>query len=104
MKVLEPHQPETDEHLDADALIEEARQRHRKRRLFIGIIVLIVAVGTGIWAASGGKSATKPPSSRFVTMVTPTEPVLWNQPSSEPSSDESRPRAASRAATAPCNR
>ncbi len=59
--IEEPRQAET-ELPDADALIEEARQRQRKRRLFIGSIVLIVAVASGIWAASGGGSATKPPS------------------------------------------
>jgi hypothetical protein len=47
---------------EADALIEEARQRQRKRRWFIGSIVLIVVVAAGVWVASGGISGTKPPS------------------------------------------
>jgi photosystem II stability/assembly factor-like uncharacterized protein len=47
---------------EAEALIKEARERQHKRRLSIGIVVLIVAVASGIWAASGGGSATKPPS------------------------------------------
>ncbi len=63
MKTLEEPKPELGEGLDADALIEEARQRQRKRRWLIGIVVLVVAVASGMWAVSGGGSATKPPSS-----------------------------------------
>ena len=48
---------------EADTLIEEARQRQRKRRLWLGSIVLIVVVAAGVWAASGGMSGTKPPLS-----------------------------------------
>ncbi len=48
---------------EADALIEEARQRQRKRRLWIGSIALVVVVAAGAWAASGGIPGNKPPSS-----------------------------------------
>jgi hypothetical protein len=48
---------------DAEALIEEARERQRKRRLWVGSIVLVVAVASGVWAVSDGNSATKPPAS-----------------------------------------
>ena len=62
MTLLDEHRLTPNGHTEADALIEEARQRQRKRRLLIGSIVLVVAVASGIWAASGGGSATKPPS------------------------------------------
>lgn len=63
MKVHEAPQPDKVEYPDAEALIEEARQRQRKRRFFIGIVVLLVAIGSCIWALSNGGSATKLPSS-----------------------------------------
>lgn len=50
--------------LDADALIKEARQRRRKRRFLVGVVVLIVAVASGLWAVSKGGSPSKPPSSK----------------------------------------
>jgi hypothetical protein len=46
---------------DAEALIKEARQRQRKRRVLIGSIALIVAVAAGVWVATGGTSGTSPP-------------------------------------------
>ena len=50
---------------NAEALIEEARLRQRKRRLFVGTIVLVVAVASGVWVASNGGpgSVIKPASS-----------------------------------------
>ena len=48
---------------DAEALIEEARRRQRRRWWTIGSLVLVVAVASGLWVASNGGSATKPPSS-----------------------------------------
>jgi heat shock protein HslJ len=60
MIVLEPRQTTTDLP-DAEALIKEARQRQRKRRIFVGIVVLVVALASGIWIASAG--GTKAPSS-----------------------------------------
>jgi len=64
MAVIEEPQRDTASNPpDADALIEEARQRQRKRRFLAGTVVLVVAVASGIWAASSGGSATKPPSS-----------------------------------------
>jgi len=46
----------------AEALIEEARQRQRKRRLFIATAVLIVAVAAGTYASFGRRSP--PPVAR----------------------------------------
>jgi photosystem II stability/assembly factor-like uncharacterized protein len=46
----------------AEALIKEARQRQRKRRLFVAAAVLIVAVASGVWVSSNDGSAVKPPS------------------------------------------
>ena len=63
MKVLDPHQSDAGMHPDPEALIEEARQRQRKRRWLIGIVVIIVAVASGVWAVSGGGTGTKLPSS-----------------------------------------
>ena len=48
MTLIEASRQGTKEPSDAEALIEEARQRQRKRRLLIGSIVLIVAVASGI--------------------------------------------------------
>ena len=67
MKVVEePRQATADlseaETLAAEAPIKEARQRQRKRQFFIGIVVLIVGVASGIWAVSSGRSATGPPA------------------------------------------
>jgi hypothetical protein len=59
--LLDEQRPAPDGATDAEALIEEARQRQRKRRWFIGIIVLVV-VAAGVWAASGSGSATRPPA------------------------------------------
>jgi hypothetical protein len=59
--LLDEHRLSPNGRTDADALIEEARHHQRKRRWLIGIVVLVLAVGTGVWAASGGGSATKPP-------------------------------------------
>jgi len=71
MIVLEPRQATTDLP-DAEALIKEARQRQHKRWLLIGIVVLIVAVASGIWAISNGQSATKlPSSSKPIQVKTP---------------------------------
>jgi hypothetical protein len=48
MKTIEgPRQPET-ELPDAEALIKEARQRQRRRWLFIGIIVIIAMIVIGV--------------------------------------------------------
>ena len=56
MKVIEePRQAMTDVP-DAEALIKEARQRQRKRRIFVGIVVLVVALASGIWVASRRRS------------------------------------------------
>ena len=60
MKVVEePRQATADlseaETLAAEAPIKEARQRQRKRQFFIGIVVLIVGVASGIWAVSSGR-------------------------------------------------
>jgi hypothetical protein len=64
--VEEPRQATADlseaETLAAEAPIKEARQRQRKRQFFIGIVVLIVGVASGIWAVSSGRSATGPPA------------------------------------------
>ena len=43
--------------------IREARSRQRKRRLLVGIAVLIVGAASGIWASSSRSSGTKPTSS-----------------------------------------
>jgi hypothetical protein len=63
----EPRQVTTDlleaHGVNSEALIKEARRRQRKRWLAIGVVVLIVAVASGIWAVSNGRSATKQPSS-----------------------------------------
>ena len=61
--VLDRLQTEALDRLDAEVLIREARQRQRKRRLSIGAVLLVVALGTGIWATSGGGPASGPPSS-----------------------------------------
>lgn len=45
---------------EADALIEEARQRQRKRRLFIGMAVLVVAVSSVTLAAVSRGTLVKP--------------------------------------------
>ena len=47
MIVLEPQQTTTDVS-DAEALIKEARQRQRKRRLFIGIVLFVAMVVSGV--------------------------------------------------------
>lgn len=60
MKVDSP-QPDTSEHLDAEALIKEARQRQRRRWWSLAIALLLVGVGGGI-AASIGSLARKPPA------------------------------------------
>ena len=62
MTLLDEHRLTKNGRTEADALIEEARQRQRKRRWFIGIIVLVVAVASGVWVVSSGGSASKPPS------------------------------------------
>jgi len=49
------------ESLEAEALIKEARQRQRKRQLFIAVVVLVVALGSVIWVASA--AGTRAPSS-----------------------------------------
>jgi photosystem II stability/assembly factor-like uncharacterized protein len=64
----------------ADALIEEARRRQRKRRLWVGLIVLTVAAASGIWVASHGGSAIKPPS----TSKKPGHTKSPNTPSTAP--------------------
>lgn len=61
MKVLDSLHPSTSEHPDAEALIEEARQRQRKRRLFVIAAVLITAVASGAWVSSNGGSSTMRP-------------------------------------------
>jgi heat shock protein HslJ len=71
----EPRQAET-ELPDVEALIKEARNRQHKRWLVIGIVVLIVAVASGIWAISNGQSATKLPSS--------SKPIQVKTPSAAP--------------------
>jgi DNA-binding beta-propeller fold protein YncE len=76
MKVLDSLHPSTSEHPDAEALIEEARQRQRKRRLYVASAVLIVAVASGVWVSSNGGSAVKLPStSRKPTHVTSPAPT-----------------------------
>ena len=50
MTLLDEHRL-ADGRKEADALIEEARQRQRRRRLLVGSIVLVVALASGIWAA-----------------------------------------------------
>jgi heat shock protein HslJ len=62
MTVIEERQATTSPP-DAEALIKEARQRQHRRRSFISVVVLVLAVAAGIWAASNGGSATKPPTS-----------------------------------------
>ncbi len=73
MKVHQAPQLDASEYLDADALIEEARQRQRRRWLFVGIVVLIVAVGSGVWAAvSRGRTSKLPTPSHATTVpITP---------------------------------
>ena len=61
MKVVAPGRSDRLDHPDAEALIEEARQRQHKRRLLIGSIVLVVVVAAAVWAASYGGSAIRPP-------------------------------------------
>ena len=59
----------------ADALIEEARQRQRRRRRWVGSLVLIVLVASGIWAAiNGGSRVRPPPSTRTPEVKHPTSP------------------------------
>ena len=62
MTLLNEHRLNPDGGTHSEALIKEARQRQRKRRWFIGMVVLIVAVGSGVWAASNDGKGTKLPS------------------------------------------
>ena len=62
MTLLDEHRLTPNGGTEADALIEEARQRQRKRRWLVGTIVLVVIVAASVWAVSGGRSAPKPPS------------------------------------------
>ena len=63
MTLLNEHRLTPNGSTEADALIEEARQRQRRRRLWVGSILLVVAVASAVWAASNGGSAVKGPSS-----------------------------------------
>jgi hypothetical protein len=65
MKVLDSPQPDTSEHPGAEALIEEARQRQRKRWLVIAAAFLLAGLGTWLVAhAARGRSVPKSPLSR----------------------------------------
>ncbi len=69
MKVLEPVHP------DAEALIEEARQRQRKRRLWVGSIVIVAMVVSGVTyaVASGPSSRARHPGVSSPTSTAPAE-------------------------------
>jgi hypothetical protein len=87
MTLLNEHRLNPNGGTEADALIEEARQRQRKRRWFIGSIALIVlAVGTGVWAASGGGPVGKPTPSlkQSTSSKSPTAPGTRRGASSLP--------------------
>src|SRR5271165_5044593 len=53
----------------AEALIKEARQRQHRRWLVVIAVVLTVGLASGIWAASNGRSTTKPPAPSKATQV-----------------------------------
>ena len=57
---------------DAEALIKEARQRQRKRRLFIGIVVLIAMVVSGVTYAVVSRPSTR---ARHTRASSPTKTV-----------------------------
>jgi hypothetical protein len=63
MIVVEKPRQATTDLREAEALIREARQRQRKRWVLTIVVVLLAAVLTSIWVASGSRSGTKPPSS-----------------------------------------
>jgi hypothetical protein len=72
--IEEPRQAET-ELPDADALIEEARQRQRKRRLWVGTTVIIAMVVSGVTyaVASGPSSRARHPGVSSPTSTAPAE-------------------------------
>jgi hypothetical protein len=72
MKTLEEPKPELGEGLDIDALIEEARQRQRKRWLVIGIVVLIAVIAGGVGYAVVSRPSTH---ARHARAPSPTKTV-----------------------------
>jgi len=65
MKVLDPQQRQKAEHLDAEALIQQAHQRQRRRwvvAITVGVVIVTGAVAYGLSGSGGSRSRTTTPS------------------------------------------
>src|SRR6266542_269168 len=90
MSVVAPPKPppQPTRHEGLEALIEEARLRARRRRVFLGFGALLAGlVGVAIWGAlalsGGGTSGTAPPGFRLIAARAPVEHELietWRLP------------------------